>query len=161
MIKNPIIYFLGAALLAFILSGCSSAMNDAPYAFGPVNKVIIVSDDDIWEGAIGDTMRYYMGAAYPVLPQPEPTLDLQHFNPKEIKADLYRKRFRTMLFLADASNPDSPTTRMVTEIVGQTNIDSMLRTPAKLRTQVAQNKWAANQVVFLMYGDGKKPLKMA
>ncbi|MEM9884792.1 MAG: DUF4837 family protein, partial [Bacteroidota bacterium] len=77
---------IGFFLLFLILAAsCTQetreSLTPTPNAYGPRNQLVVVMDDDLWQSDVGDTVRFYYGSAYPVLPQPEPIFDLTHFTP--------------------------------------------------------------------------------
>ena len=75
--------------ISLLLNACtrdgSSQFKMKPNAFGEVASLVIVADKEIWDGPIGDTIRYYYSSAYLILPQPEPILDLKYFSPSDFK----------------------------------------------------------------------------
>ena len=101
--------------LACLLIGCSADLSKqlAPSttAFGKINQVVVVADKALWEGAVGDTFRYYFGSAYPILPQPEPIFDLKHFTPEELNEDPVRKELRNYVILGDLDQKSSSTSQ--------------------------------------------------
>ncbi len=148
--------FLFAVIL---LSGCStSGLQPAPQSFGSLNRIVVVADQDVWDGPVGDTFRYYLAAAYPVLPQPEPLFDLQHFTMSEIEEDNDRKRFRSLIFLADMEGSVSPTGTFVKNILGDENLTHLEESEKKADIKISENRWAANQKVLFFYANGNKAL---
>ncbi|MEM1328560.1 MAG: DUF4837 family protein [Bacteroidota bacterium] len=129
-----------------------------PNAYGPRNQLVVVADDETWEGAIGDTIRFYYGSAYPILPQPEPIFDLTHFTPQEVLEDPLRKQLRHLLFVANIADADSPTTRMVTKDLGAEKIRAA-REDVNSSTTVAKDLWAKNQLLIYIYGNGESTVK--
>ena len=126
-------------------------------ALGKMNEIVVIADEDMWEGAIGDTFRYYFQSAYPILPNPEPVFDLRHFTVSELNTQPLRKELRTYAILADMSDEDSPTTKMVSKDMGSEKARS-----AKLgegpNSSVGKNKWARGQILFYLFGANKENL---
>ena len=145
-------------LLALIWSGCASDMtskfNAPKNAFGQANRLCVIADQDVWEGEIGDSIRYLFGAAYPILPQPEPLFDLQHFTPEELNLDPYRKELRTYLIVGDLSNPESPTVKSITKDLGPENLRKA-REQSDFNTKVGYDKWAQGQTLVYLFGYSK------
>lgn len=156
---SRVIYGMSLLIMAIIYSSCSSAvMSSSPHSFGGINKIVVVADQDVWDGPIGDTLRFYLAAAYPVLPQPEPIFDLQHFTPEEIDEDTDRLRFRTMMYLADMSQANSATARAVKDIVGEENILKMTESAEKSEIKISRGRWALNQTVLFFYSEGEEAI---
>lgn len=141
-------------VLLAVATSCSEDMqrslSPVPNAFGKLNEIIIISDDRIWEGPIGDTMRYYYGAAYPILPQPEPIFDLRHFTPEDLEKDPIRKEFRNYLFVANLNEEDSPTTQLMKGDLQEERLQKAKDDPNYTST-IARNKWAKNQLLVYQF----------
>lgn len=145
--------------LAFI--ACNSEMTNQlepkGSALGKMNEIVVVADEDMWEGSVGDTFRYYFQSAYPILPNPEPVFDLRHFTPSELNSQPLRKELRTYAILADMSDEESSTTKMVVKDMGSEKARS-----AKLgegpNSSVGKNKWARGQILFYLFGSNKENL---
>jgi len=64
------------SLCLLTLASCNDEVanqfSPKPTALGRLNEVEIITDDDVWEAQTGDTVRYYFGSAYPIMPTPEP-----------------------------------------------------------------------------------------
>jgi len=155
--RKLLIYPLAIMLSVLVYSSCnSSTFSPTPQSFGGINKIIVVADQDLWDGPTGDTLRFYLGAAYPVLPQPEPIFDLQHFTAEEISEDSDRLRFRTMLYIADMSDANSYAANTVRQIVGDENIQKMKESEDKADVKISEGRWAVNQTVLFFYSDGEE-----
>ena len=129
-------------------------------ALGKMNEIIVIADDKVWEGALGDTFRFYFESAYPILPAPEPLFDLRHFTPNDLKVQPIRKELRTYVILADVDDLDSETTQMVRKDVGSEKIDYPENNKPKI-TSVGKDKWARGQLLVYLYGKGEKQLSEA
>ncbi len=144
------------SVLCFYLffSACSEdmqrSMSPVPNAFGKLNEIVVIADERIWEGPIGDTLRYYYGASYPILPQPEPIFDLRHFTPEELDKDPIRKEFRNYLFISNLNEEDSPTTQLVSSDLKEERLQKAKNDPNYTST-VARNKWAKNQLLIYQF----------
>lgn len=110
------------------------------------------------DGAVGDTFRYYFESAYPIMPQPEPLFDLRHFTIEELNVQPLRKELRTYAILADLSDEDSPTTRMVKKDLGSEKFDYAMKPDANL-SSVGKDKWARGQLLVYLYGADRKILE--
>ena len=157
---SPGPYLLWLALLT-LFSGCSEevqrSLKAVPTAFGKVNQLIVIADEDLWESEVGDTFRYYYSAAYPILPQPEPIFDLKHFTPSDLITDPLRKELRNYLFLADMSDTESSTTQIILEDIGNEKV-SRAKDESKYNTSVGRDKWAKGQLLIYQFGFSRSEL---
>ncbi len=158
---NKGIWLLFTVLIVSFQS-CTDSMRQSfevvPNALGVTNEIVVIADDDIWEGPIGDTIRYYYGAAYPIMPQPEPMFDLRHFTPTELNSDRLRKELRTYLFVGDLSNTDSPTSRFIAEDIGQENVRRS-REDEKYFSSIGRERWASGQLLVYVFANSEEKLK--
>lgn len=149
--------FLYLILVGVLTTACnnevSSSFQAKPIALGKMNEVVIVCDDELWEGPIGDTLQYYFGSPYPLMPVPEPMFDLRHFSGEEINAEELRCRLRTYVIVADLSDEESTTTKMVRKDIGEEKFRQAM-TGSGQGNSVGRNKWANGQVLFYLFGDG-------
>ena len=151
--------------LFLILSSCASEVGEEvrnkfespKYAFGPANKLCVVADKDLWESNIGDTIRYYFGSAYPILPQPEPFFDLIHFTPDELEADPYRRELRAYLFVGDLTDQDSPSCKMIRKDIGSEKVRKA-NEQSDYHITVGKDKWAHGQVLIYLFAQNKLDL---
>jgi hypothetical protein len=149
--------------LAFLVAfpGCSEevqrSLKSVPTAFGKVNQLIVVADEDLWESEVGDTFRYYYSAAYPILPQPEPIFDLKHFTPSDLISDPLRKELRNYLFLANMDDNESATTQLILKDIGEEKVRRAKEEP-KYNTSVGRDKWAKGQLLIYQFGFSRDEL---
>lgn len=136
------------------ISGNIKAKNAA---LGTMNQIVVISDQDMWEGAIGDSIEYYFSSSYPILPAPEPFFDLRHFNTTELQNEKLRRELRTYLVVADLSDTDSETTQMIRRDLGETKYLEALEEGGSTNS-VGIDKWARNQLVIYLYGNGEEAL---
>ena len=160
-------FYLITLIISLTLLGLSSCGNEVAQkmeskgtALGKMNEIIVIADDKVWEGAIGDTFRFYFESAYPILPAPEPLFDLRHFTPHDLKAQPIRKELRTYVILANVDDLDSETTQMVRKDVGSDKIDYPNDKKPKI-TSVGKDKWARGQLLVYLYGKGEQQLSEA
>lgn len=147
--------------IALFSAGCSGDvmenLKSVPYAFGDINMVAVVADADVLDSPILDSIQYYYASAFPILPQPEPVLDLKFLKPSDLDADPLRKQFRTYLFLGDLSDTESATTRLMTELAGAESIQQVSRNPAN-NLVVGKEKWARDQLLILQFARNREEL---
>lgn len=151
-------FFIGIATL---LSSCANdsipSLERQSQAIGMLNQATIVADPDIWESAAGDTLRNYMEAPFPIMPQPEPIFNIQHFTGKQVLEDPNRKHLRTLIFLADLSDSDSPTTSIVRKGIGEENV-LRSKEESSFGSIAIRDKWARGQLIIYVFGHGEDNL---
>ena len=131
----------------------NSAFKVKPSALGIMNDILVVSDQDIWDGPIGDSLHYYFGGSYPITPQPEPIFDLRHFTPKELLNRPLRKELRTYLIVADLSATNSETSELVKNDLKESGISNQLNGKKSALT-IGKDKWAHGQILIYLFADG-------
>lgn len=160
--RQLILLTLFKSIIAIILlTSCGSdtmkRFSPKPLALGELNEIVIVMDDDMWEGAIGDTLRYYYSSAFPVLPQPESIFDLRHFTAEELQEDVLRRELRNYLIVADLADTDSPAARMITNDIGKEKVRKA-KEVAEYTNTVVTNRWADGQTIIYLFGNGETQL---
>jgi uncharacterized protein DUF4837 len=149
-------------LVLTALAACKdvlSSLESKPTALGVMNEIVVICDDDVWEGDVGDSLTFYFASPYPIMPAPEPLFDLRHFTPGQLLAQPLRKELRTYLILADLSDQDSPTTLMVKNDIGEENLRRFNENPDQFST-AGIDKWARGQLVVYIMGNGEDDLAM-
>jgi hypothetical protein len=146
----------GALLASF---GCSPdvqrSLEPEPIAFGRVNQVIVIADTAVWNGPLGDSLRYYFMGAYPILPQPEPIFDMRHFTPDMLRRDPLRTELRNYIILADVTDPESATAQMILRDLGAEKLREA-EDDKGYGVSVGRDKWAKGQTIIYMYGFSKE-----
>ena len=143
------------SLLA-VMNGCKPdhpSFKVKPSALGVMNEIVVISDDDIWEGSIGDSLRYYFGGAYPITPQPEPIFDLKQYNVLSLEAQPLRKELRTYLIVGDLTDSSSETAKFIMNDLGEAGIAKSKSDP-DFTSSVGRNKWATGQILVYLFADG-------
>ncbi|NNE28623.1 MAG: DUF4837 family protein [Saprospiraceae bacterium] len=147
-----ILIFFGACSEEF-----TSRLDPLTNALGIASQVTVITDEDMWVGTVGDTFEYYFGAAYPILPQPEPLFDLRHFTPQDLAEDGLRKQLRTYVLLADLSKSDSPTTKLVVKDLGPAKV-TKAREEEDYHMAVGYDRWARGQIVIYLFANSQEEL---
>jgi hypothetical protein len=132
-------------------------MKTLPYAFGDINMLAVIGDENILESPIADSILFYYASSFPILPQPEPMLDLRFLKPADLTADPLRKQFRTYLLLGDLGNPESATTKMMVQLAGEASIEEVRRNPTS-NIVIGKDKWARDQVLILQFAQNREEL---
>ncbi|KAA1244310.1 DUF4837 family protein [Aquimarina sp. RZ0] len=78
-------------------------------SLGKINELSVVMDNELWKGAIGDTVRKYFGAEVPGLPQEEPLFSMRQL-PIEAFTGLAQRR-RTFLIVEQGKKSSFTTTK--------------------------------------------------
>ncbi len=137
-----------------ILTSCADEMGrklEAPAnAFGKANEITVIADKDLWEGAVGDTFRFYFNSAYLILPQPEPIFDIRHYTPEELNEAPTRKELRTYVLLGNVEDTNSPTSRLIINDIGSESIRSS-KEGQGFKTKVGRDKWAQGQLLIYLF----------
>ena len=153
--KNYLYSIFFTFVIALLISSCSSetqsGLRAVPTAFGNLNEIVVVMDNDMWERPIGDTLRYYYSAAYPLLPQPESIFDLRHFTTTDLNKDPLRKELRTYMVVANLEDESSLTTQMVLRDIGEEKARSAKETPNDNNSAVGYDKWAKGQLMMYQF----------
>ncbi len=148
MVKSIIFSF------AVFFLGCSAEVRDklspAPNAMGKVNEIVVIADNSIWEGPVGDSIQYYLSSAYLILPQPEPIFDLRHMTPDDLTEVPIRKNFRTYLVIGNLSNSTSETTEMIKQDLGMEKV-RRAKEDKNFNISLGHNKWANPQLLIYQF----------
>lgn len=147
--------------LSLFLSSCTEeaqrGLKAVPTAFGNLNEIVVIMDTDLWDSALGDTIRYYYSSAYPLLPQPEPIFDLRHFTPEELGVERLRKELRTYMFVGNLNDPNSPTTKMILADIGEEKARRASEDKA-FNSMVGRDKWARGQILIYQFANSADDL---
>jgi len=132
-------------------------LESTPLAIGKTNEIVVVADKNVWEGPIGDSLRYYFESPYLILPQPEPIFDLRHFTIDDLNAKPLRRQLRTYLFLGDIEDEHSSVGKMIKEDLRSENIRRAKEDP-EFTSTAGRNKWAQGQLLIYLFGFGEQAL---
>lgn len=145
-------------IIAMMIYSCqsepsSSSRRIKPSALGVMNDIVVLSDLDVWESIVGDTIRRYFEGYFPLTPRPEPIFDLRHFTHGDVVASAAKKELRTYLIVADLDDPTSEVTQMVIEDLGSERL-SRAKNEKGFTTSIGRDKWATGQVLIYLFGHG-------
>ena len=126
-------------------------------AIGPTSQIVVVADDNVWEGMAGDTLRYYFESAYLLLPQPEPMFDLRHLTPEQLRNDRMLRDLRTYIFLGNFQDVHSETNKLIMNDIGPEKTNRA-KTDPSFHTVVGHNKWAHGQFLAFIFGNTQQKL---
>ena len=158
---NRISTYIILGLCAFLISGCASdtikRLEGKPNAFGLADRIAVVADEELWNDRVKDTIDYYYGSAYVILPQPEPIFDIQHVTPLQIKNYEVRRKLRCYLIIANLEDEQALSTKFVKQDIGEENYRRAL-VDSTFNTKVAKDRWALGQLVIYLWGRDKEEL---
>ena len=144
--------YLSLLFFASCSSDFTKNLEAVPTAIAIPNQINVVADDAIWNGPLGDSLRYYFSSASPILPQPEPIFDLKHYTAEEIYAESVRRSRRSYLIFGNIQDTNSTTGEMIRRDLGTANVDRARR-DSSFNTTLARDKWAKGQYVFYLFGN--------
>ena len=75
-----------------------------PTAYGNIDNIYVVTEKQNWDNNVGDSLRKYFEALYPVTPQPEPLFDVRFIESE--KFSKVHKTHRVVLIVADLSKKE-------------------------------------------------------
>lgn len=86
--------FIGLTLISVVTACTDNKTNEQymPASVGPINSLAVVIDNDLWEGAVGDTIRRYFAAPIDGLPTEEPTFSLHQVPPQVFEGNTRNSR---------------------------------------------------------------------
>lgn len=157
---RPVLYTLFLfSIISIVFSSCKGdvvrSLSTKPKAMGRINQVVILSDQSMSEGAMGDSISYYFESAYPIMPAEEPLFDIRLMTIQELFAKPYSKELRTYVLLADVSDTSSLATRMLKEDLGTEKFSRAQKDPS-FNSSVGQDKWAKGQIIIYIFGNGRE-----
>lgn len=150
--------YLYFALILIIGYSCKQESDSAPRrikhnALGVMNDIVVVADQDVWDGIVGDSIRHYFEGYFPLTPRPEPIFDLRHFTYDDVISSNAKKELRTYLIVADLDDPSSDVTKLVTEDLGSERL-SRNTIDKSFTTSIGRDKWANGQVLIYLFDRG-------
>ena len=132
-------------LVLLVIGGCGSqegARFALPGKVGASGEIVVVCENSVWSGAVGDTLRSIFGKPFPVLPQYEPWFDLVHLTPESF--DRFWKPHRNIidLELADRVDTQVPSVSIYREKYArnQIYIEGAARTSVGLALALAERE---------------------
>lgn len=146
-------YAFYVCLLGIALSSCAEMQENlkaVPTAFGRINGITVIADQQLWDSEVGDTLRNYYESAYLILPQPESIFDLTHYTVEDIMQEPTRKEMRNYIILANLADENSPTTKLVMEDIGSEKARRAKEDPT-YNSMVGRDKWARGQVLIYQF----------
>lgn len=152
----------GLVTIAVLLFSCSSEQTSTQkatshknkaIAYGNVNKVTLVADQEILDSHVGDSISFYYEQPYPLMPTPEALYDLNIISIGELKQIKARRELRVYLFIADLNDLSSPTTQFVINDLGEEKVEAATNNYKK-GTSIVSNRWANDQILIYLFAKG-------
>ncbi|MFZ1749967.1 MAG: DUF4837 family protein [Saprospiraceae bacterium] len=150
----------GTLTLASCKSDFTRSMANKPTAMGRINNVVILCDKSLAESEIGDIVTQYFEASYPVLTADEPIFDIRYMTVEELNANTLKRELRTFVLLADVSDTASTTTKMLRTDMGEEKF-KRAATDTSYTSTIGQEKWAKEQIIIYIFGNGREKLAKA
>lgn len=142
----------------FFLPNCSdqqrNSLQSLPTALGSPTQTLLVVDDDFEGTIVGDSILFNFEAAYPLLPAPEPMLDLT-----TLKFDDFfgmKQQWRNIIFIANFDEP-SPLVDFIKNTIGEEAVQNAKDNP-DFNYASQNNRWAKNQQVGFIFAHGEQQL---
>lgn len=145
----------------FLLSSCTNEARERlrprKTAFGPMNQLVVVADQPLWNNGLEEVADYYFAGPYPVLPQPEPIFSIRYFSPEDLDAHPERKELRSYVFLVNLNDTSSQLTKMAVQDIEPAKLQEVQLSNG-FKTIVGKDKWADGQLLVYMLGHGMDQL---
>jgi hypothetical protein len=148
--------FLQACKSGEIIPSVSS-LTPAATAFGNVNQLVVVADQPLWEGPIGDSVRYLFESAYPILPQPEPLFDIRYLPYEDVIGIKTKRELRNYLFVANFSTLDTAAKKLLYRLLGTERLNDHL-SESEYSNLISQDIWAKGQQFLYLIGKNEVDL---
>ncbi len=155
-------FFTVFLILQFLFS-CNNGDNknntsnlNKPLAISKSNDLVVIAENNIWKGEVGDTFKFYFETEFPVTPSPEPMFKLRHFNFEQIEAQQIRRQLRAYAVLVEVSDTSSSITKMFKEDIGNNSNFNFENKDYELA--YGKDKWARDQLIIYIAGKNKNAL---
>ena len=137
--------------LLFALSACdNSSTKTLPASSGRVDEIIVVMDNQKWEGESGKALRRVLAESYWGLPQPEPRFDLRRVSPTGMEKLLQRSS--SILYVGTKTGAGA-TDQSIQEKLARLPEDKQARYLFSIK-----DVWASPQQVTYLFGKDTKDL---
>lgn len=152
MQKNNLLqYPLFIIIILLISSGlysCTPPVEHFPEAIGRPESISIVTDPRIWNGKAGEAFRKEFESAFLLTPQPEDAYDMRYIPFEEFNQP--SRTLRTIIFLIDLSNKESPTTKFLASVMSKEHMERAMN-DGKFRYTYQKDRWANGQLLIFWF----------
>lgn len=92
-----------AFLLALLLTSCKEGKNQKylPTSIGAINSMVVVIDNELWKGQVGDSIRRHFAAPILGMPMDEPLFSIDQIAPKFFTGSI--RNTRSVLYVMEDS----------------------------------------------------------
>jgi len=158
--KKAYIFF--ALTICLLAISCSNDIAIAPKmpkpkALGKMNEVVVLTDQLMWDGAVGDSIRYYFEGEYPVTPRPEPIFNLRFYTPEKIDFEPLLRELRTYLIVVNLKDTESLMTKMLRKDLGEERFRQAVEDDS-FSSSIGKNKWATGQMIIYIFANSHEQL---
>ncbi len=122
-----------------LLMSCGGSSLVEIAATGKPYEIFVVTDKDIWNGAVGDTVRSIMGEEVLWINQPEPIFDLFNITPQAFN-DITR-RHRNLMIIKTVPSADTASLTISKDkwATGQVVMDIVAKSDSAAATYIGEN----------------------
>ncbi len=151
------------SFLLFTLFSCNEnkgikPATTKPTAFGRINDIVIIADNNLQNSSLKDTLSDYFEAPYPILTAYEPLFDLRYMTVEDLLAKPLRRELKTFVVIADISDTTSSTTKMLRDDLGVDKFAQAQKDP-NFNISIGRNKWAKDQIIIYVFGAGHSGIR--
>lgn len=157
------IKWLLVVLVGLTVMGCSSEqrkslnIENKPNALGNPFQVLVVGEQTMMNGEVGDTLFDNLTAPYLVVPIPEPVLDLDYKDPRDFTN--YVKHRRSIIIVGTLDG-ESVSSRLIQNALGTENV-IRARENKSFRFAMDKDKYARGQLIFYLFAPTASELPSA
>ena len=149
-------YLLFIGWLIVVVASCAISPDNGfkakPNALGVMNEIVVITDDNIWESHVGDTIKDLFGSIYPITPRPEPLFDLRQYTVDNLGSQPLKKELRTYMIVANLADGDSKVAQFVKEDLGPERYERA-RSDDSFHTSIGRDKWAHGQILIYVFAN--------
>lgn len=141
-------------LIIFLLSCNESGKNYLPNSIGKIDEVLVLMNENNWNGEPGEAFKEKFAAAYLVLPQAEPIFSLR---PKIYKQfNRLMQKYRNIIIVSTLDEEDE-IAELMKNTLGKENVEKVKQGSTTFFS-AKKNVWAEPQTVILIFAPDKNEL---
>ena len=145
--------FLLTACCLILLVLSTSACGDGDYrprARGPEGEIVVVVDDDLWQGPLGSTIRETVGASIYTLPVPEPSFNIEHVTFTSTDDLEYVQKKKNVVIIAQLADTTSNESKYLYSRLDANARELVLNGQSAVIQR--ENLWLKDQMVVYVVG---------
>ncbi len=129
-------------LLVFSCKDLGNNKRYLPKSIGPINSLVVVMDDQLWKGEVGDKVREHFASSVIGLTWDEPIFSINHFPPKAFSGTTRKSRSilyvqKDSLDLGHIKTDMYASPQKVGVVKGRTNDELMANIDAQAEAMIA------------------------